>query len=172
MYQNVWLEDKQESQLSIWCWTFHAMTRKPRNAINVAFAFQSIALRFAAHRMYLSMLEGHVHSIWDMAEMGVSKNNGTPKSSILIGFSIINHPFWGPTPIFGNTQMELLDKTRLTSLVRFRIASFLVHTMTHTSLLCEEYGVLVSLDQRYCWWLKSCTTWDVWNPINNGINYL
>ena len=36
--------------------------------------------------------------------MGVSKKNGTPKSSILIGFSIINHPFWG-TPIFGNTQI-------------------------------------------------------------------
>ena len=28
-------------------------------------------------------------------KMGVSKNNGTPKSSILIGFSIINHPFGG-----------------------------------------------------------------------------
>ncbi len=27
--------------------------------------------------------------------VGVSKNRGTPKSSILIGFSIINHPFWG-----------------------------------------------------------------------------
>ena len=27
--------------------------------------------------------------------MGVSNNNGTPKSSISIGFSIINHPFWG-----------------------------------------------------------------------------
>ena len=38
--------------------------------------------------------------------MGVSKNSGTPKSSILIGFSIINHPFWG-TPIFGNTQIDL-----------------------------------------------------------------
>ena len=24
----------------------------------------------------------------------------------------------------------------------------------------------------YCWWLKSCTTWDVWNPKNNGKNYL
>ena len=24
----------------------------------------------------------------------------------------------------------------------------------------------------YCWWLKSCTAWDVWNPTNNGINYL
>ena len=35
---------------------------------------------------------------------GVSENRGTPKSSILIGFSIINQPFWG-TPIFGNTQM-------------------------------------------------------------------
>ncbi len=37
--------------------------------------------------------------------MGVSKNNGTPKSSILIGFSSINHPFWG-TPIFGNTHIS------------------------------------------------------------------
>ena len=27
--------------------------------------------------------------------MGVFKNRGTPKSSILIGVSTINHPFWG-----------------------------------------------------------------------------
>ena len=38
--------------------------------------------------------------------VGVSENSGTPKSSILIGFSIINHPFWG-TPIFGNTHVIL-----------------------------------------------------------------
>ena len=31
------------------------------------------------------------------SNVGVSKNSGTPKSSILIGFSIINHPFWGTT---------------------------------------------------------------------------
>ena len=37
--------------------------------------------------------------------MDVSENSGTPKSSILIGFSIINHPFWG-TPIFGNTHID------------------------------------------------------------------
>ena len=42
--------------------------------------------------------------------MGVSKNNGTPKSSILIGFSIINHPFWG-TPIFGNTHIRYYSET-------------------------------------------------------------
>ena len=36
--------------------------------------------------------------------IGVSENSGTPKSSIFIGFSIINHPFWG-TPIFWNTHI-------------------------------------------------------------------
>ncbi len=24
---------------------------------------------------------------------------------------------------------------------------------------------------KYCWWKKSCTTWDVKFPVNNGINY-
>jgi len=28
-------------------------------------------------------------------QMDVSENSGTPKSSILMGFSIMNHPFWG-----------------------------------------------------------------------------
>ena len=38
--------------------------------------------------------------------LDVSENSGTPKSSILIVFSIINHPFWG-TPIFGNTHLNV-----------------------------------------------------------------
>ena len=37
--------------------------------------------------------------------MDVSENSGTPKSSILTGFSIINHPFWGTT-IFGNPHIH------------------------------------------------------------------
>ena len=37
--------------------------------------------------------------------MDVSKNRGTPTSSILIGFSIKNHPFWG-TIICGNTHIK------------------------------------------------------------------
>ena len=36
--------------------------------------------------------------------MDVSEKSGTPKSSILKGFSIINHLFWG-TSIFGNTHI-------------------------------------------------------------------
>ena len=38
--------------------------------------------------------------------MGVSENSGTPKSPILIGFSIINHPFWGTTTL-GNTHIYI-----------------------------------------------------------------
>ena len=40
--------------------------------------------------------------IWGFPKMVVP-----PKSSILIQFSIINHPFWG-TPIFGNTHISPL----------------------------------------------------------------
>ena len=42
--------------------------------------------------------------------MGASKNNGTPKSSILIQFSIINHPFWS-IPIFGNTHIQISSES-------------------------------------------------------------
>ena len=43
----------------------------------------------------------------DIPHVDVSENSGTPKSSILIiGFSIINHPFWD-TPIFGNTYVGI-----------------------------------------------------------------
>ena len=38
-------------------------------------------------------------------KMGISENSGAPKSPISIGFSSINHPFWG-TFIFGNTHLR------------------------------------------------------------------
>ena len=37
--------------------------------------------------------------------LDVSENSGTPKSSILIGFSIIFIIHFGGTPIFGNTHL-------------------------------------------------------------------
>ena len=39
-------------------------------------------------------------------QLGVSKNSGTPKSSILIGISIINQPFWGKHPYFRKHPTE------------------------------------------------------------------
>ena len=40
---------------------------------------------------------------------GFSKNRCIHKSSILIEFSLINHPFWG-TPVFGNTHIFQLHR--------------------------------------------------------------
>ena len=40
--------------------------------------------------------------------LGVSKKYGkTPKASILIGFSVINHPFW--VPLFLETPIQVLE---------------------------------------------------------------
>ena len=56
-------------------------------------------------RVCLKNLEGQdLRDILWVIYVGVSKNSGTPKSSILVGFSIINHPF-SRTPIFGNTYI-------------------------------------------------------------------
>ena len=52
--------------------------------------------------------------------MGVSENRGTPKSSILMGFSILNHPFWG-APIFGNIQMGSLHHQTVPTIKTFRL---------------------------------------------------
>ena len=53
---------------------------------------------------------------WGKLHRGVSKNRGTPKSSILVGFSIINHPIWG-TPIFGNTHITWCRISSINSIV-------------------------------------------------------
>ena len=56
--------------------------------------------------------------------MGVSLNGGTPKSSSLIGFSIINHPFWGTT-ILGNPQIgvELLVSICWETIIKKKFAT-------------------------------------------------
>ena len=39
-------------------------------------------------------------------DMGVSENSGTPKSSVLTGFSIFNHPFWGTPNLVNMTYIQ------------------------------------------------------------------
>ena len=53
---------------------------------------------------YEVLLGEHLRSLLKLY-MDVSENSGTPKSSILIGFSIISHSFWGTT-IFGNAYIK------------------------------------------------------------------
>ena len=55
--------------------------------------------------------------------MDVSKNSWTPNHPILIGFSIINHPFWGTT-IFGKTHIhgrKLVERCFSSSLSRCKV---------------------------------------------------
>ena len=58
------------------------------------------------------VLVGHGSEIicdYTSDHLGVEPKIGgkPPKSSILIGFSIINHPFWGFPPIFGSTPISV-----------------------------------------------------------------
>ena len=64
----------------------------------------------------------NIYNIYNYIYMGVSKNNGTTKSSILIGFSIISHPFWG-TPIFGNTHIYIYKHIRPHEYVHIEISN-------------------------------------------------
>ena len=81
--------------------------------------FKRIRIRFRVlayfqHAIAFREGEGRREGDFRQLNMDVSENRSTPKSSIFIGFSIINHPFWG-TLIFGNTHI----KVSITSLMNF-----------------------------------------------------
>ena len=71
--------------------------------------------------------------------MDVSKNSGTPKSSILTRFSIINHPFWG-TLIFGNTHMYIY---------RLLLHLLFIVTLWVSAGDPAEFGALIHLQHRW-----------------------
>ena len=86
------------------------------------------------------------------AQMGVSNNRGTPKSSILIGFSIINHPFWGtPMPYFwkhpnGDAKKDMVFFCKKRRLLRCTFACC-------KPLLLKFY--LMVLKHLQHWWLNA-----------------
>ena len=90
----------------------------PRHVL-IPFSFKKVAMSATALWAWdaLPTKNAPCFRIWDVrVYMGVSENGGTPKSSISIGISIINHAFWG-TPIFGNTHIHNL-------IIRYTIVSF------------------------------------------------
>jgi len=60
-------------------------------------AFSFLVFEYSSPIMEGSMLKmsKRTYTLITYQHMDVSENRGIPKSSILIGFSIINHPFWG-----------------------------------------------------------------------------
>ena len=69
----------------------------------------------------------------DYVYMGVSKNRGTPKSSILIRFSIIDRPFWDT----GNTHILYVVMYKCIFSIFFRI--FLSARKKHTKGTTEIF---------------------------------
>ena len=66
--------------------------------------------------------------------MGVSKNRGTPKSSILIGFSIVNHPFGVPL-FFGNAHIYIYGTPP-------KKKPTFCHFLTVFTVFCNLFGTL------------------------------
>ena len=107
--------------------------------------------------------------------MGVSKNTGTPKSSILIGISIINHPFWG-IPIFGNTYMFefesslenaaswFWDTPWCSPLILPQIFQKSQECISWDGKLTIIYGVSCTINLDWCSWLFQPTPKNLWSP--------
>ena len=70
-----------------------------------------------------------------------------PNHPILIGFSMVfhdfHHPFWGPTPIFGNTQMYLISP-KTCRFCRVTLAKstilFRIHLSNRTRVGCPPFS--------------------------------
>ena len=108
--------------------------------------------------------------------MGVSINGGTPKSSILIGFSIINHPFWG-TFIFGNTHIANHFFNRMAPSGSYRMDSIRwcensvrkggsKHSMAQTWISRTELTCRCGM---FPWWNTSCWKESTCKPHYPGI---
>ena len=99
-------------------------------------------------------------------------------------FPYFHHPFWGQNPtIFGSTPIAL----KSWELQRFLWASHRIKEDVGMERKNEKqiialkdlwartvFVTKMQMNISYqihckwltcCWWLKSCTTWDVWNPI-------
>ena len=99
--------------------------------------------------------------------MDVSKNSGTPKSSILIGFSIIYHPFWGTT-IFGNIHImiKLIQKSLIFKFLhppcyqlKASQSSFWQSQGTRTARQAKMYCLTTTHRPGFNFWLRAPYPW-------------
>ena len=67
--------------------------------------------QFPTQQESVCVIQKRIH-IPSYSNMEVSINGGTPESSNLIGYSIINHPFWGIT-MYGNSHICVLTYSKL-----------------------------------------------------------
>ena len=82
--------------------------KKKSLGVGISHCYISINLGVRLEVIVTNLVSWHISpvsgTVLQPTYMDVSENRGTPESSLLIGFTIISHPFWG-TPIFGNTHI-------------------------------------------------------------------
>ena len=87
---------------------------------------------------------------------------GFPKSSILIGCSIINHPIWG-TPIFGNTQKSSRINMCQHALSFGPSLPSPPHAAFPSSSRCPESGFVI-------WHVLATAAWNCLRCLGRGNN--
>jgi len=127
--------------------------------VSIASAEGRDVMVYGASRMEANVMRGNwgllknictKRLIWGFPKMG-----GTPKSSILIGFSIINQPFWGtPISAWALTPNFLVDcnqlrRIYLLSLGRLKTNGSLVEIFSAGIGL--DLWCLTMLEEKY-WW--------------------
>ena len=96
--------------------------------------------------------------------MGVPENSGTPKSPITIGFSIINHPFWG-TSIFGNTHIGSQEKHEISTKI-WLVFYYILLSCTYNIMFPNNHQVLHGRVHQ-CYSL-STFSWATLTPKSSG----
>ena len=145
-----------------------------------AFLIWSPAWRFSGSAVTpgVTVIERRVMMIWWALENVVER--GWKNHGVILGLSMFI--FWGLYS-FTTHWLEICQDLQYTwgiclifnSLEKGKSEYIYIYSMDlHYSP--ERITILKGIrslhSYSYCWWLKSCTTWDVWNPKNNGINYL
>ena len=153
-------DDQSTHKLNI-CW------RSPLDLLIMLYCFNCVCQLFVHVVWFIYCLSISCIPVVNIyIYMGVSKNNGTPKSSILIGFSIINHPFWG-TPIFGNTHIYIyISRYWCLDSVPLRPSLQLARTPKPTRTWSRKnklVSTLHSMTCSDCWIVKLVRKWS--NPI-------
>ncbi len=190
MFQHMFLFgiSPQQLMLKIWCTLQEPFSSLPQkfslpttaflipNAPQAHGELKQISTQWCQEKSWMTLedfdrFNVSISKIYHIYNMGVSKNNGTPKSSILIGCSIINHPFWG-TPIFGNTYIYMYTVYFYIILI-ISISEHLNNPTVNSQALPEELlddppGYRLWTDHRCAskkqpssfQWLNSCAAWD------------
>ena len=107
-------------------WLNHVLNKSPHAPnqvllhIFVGLHMNNICLRISIKSYVFFRVDPQKHEKMEVS----SWNRGAPKSSFSMGFSIINHPFWG-TNIYGNPRMDHKNRRAAYSCIpNMRLSTF------------------------------------------------